>query len=84
MSVDIFNFFCLENQDKQFLSQFISPSGETSTFKQIPIQQLDRTKRLLRQLGYRARVVYRGPRINQMDPSFTRKQDAVAFTVYPR
>lgn len=84
MSVDIFNFFCLENRDKQFLSQFISPSGETSTFKQIPIQQLDRTKRLLKQLGYNARVVYRGPRINQMDPSFTRKEDAVAFTVYPR
>ena len=84
MSVDIFNFFCLENRDKQFLSQFISPSSETSTFKQIPIQQLDRTKRLLKQLGYRARVVYRGPRINQMDPSFTRKEDAVAFTVYPR
>ena len=84
MSVDIFNFFCLENRDKQFLSQFISPSGEASTFKQIPIQQLDRTKRLLKQLGYRARVVYRGPRISQMDPSFTRKEDAVAFTVYPR
>jgi hypothetical protein len=82
--MDKFNFFCLSNKDKAYLGQYISPGGEASTFKQIPIQQLDRTKRLLKQLGYRARVVYRGPRTNQIDPSFTRKEDAVAFTVYPR
>ena len=84
MMVDKFNWFCLTNQDKQFLSRYISPRGESSAFKQIPVVHLNRTRRLLRQLGYGARVVYRGPRTNQMDPSFTRKRDAVAFTVYPR
>ncbi len=82
--MDKFNFFCLANQDKEFLSAYVSPSGESSTFKQIPIVHLDRVKRLLRQLGYAARIVYRGPRTNQIDPSFTRKVDAWAFTVYPR
>ena len=81
--MDQFNFFCLANEDKLFLGQYVSPLGESSTFKQIPIQQLDRTKSLLRKLGYRGRIVYRGPRIDQIDPSFTRKRDAVAFTVYP-
>ena len=82
--LDKFNFFCLTNQDKYFLGQYVSPSGESSTFKQIPILHLDRVKRLLRQLGYRGRIVYRGPRRDQIDPSFTRKRDARAFTVYPR
>ena len=82
--MDKFNFFCLDNNDKAFLMQYLSPGRECSTFKQIPIQQLDRTKSLLRKLGYQARIVYRGPRTDQIDPSFTRKGDAVAFTVYPR
>lgn len=82
--MDKFNFFCLANEDKQFLGQFVSPGTETSTFKQIPIAELLRIRRLMKQLGYPARIVYRGPRLNQMDPSFTRKKDAVAFSVYPR
>lgn len=82
--MDKFAFFCLTNQDKAFLSQFLSPKGESSTFKQIPIGYLDRVKGLLRQTGYAARIVYRGPRTRQIDPSFTRKIDAWAFTVYPR
>ena len=82
--MDPFNFFCLDNSDKAFLVRYLSPGRETSTFKKIPIAELDRTKSLLRKLGYSARIVYRGPRTNQIDPSFTRKVDAVAFTVYPR
>ena len=81
--MDKFAFFCLANEDKAFLAQYVSSVRETSTFKQIPIRYLDRTKRLLKQMGYRARIVYRGPRLNQVDPSFTRKSDARAFTVYP-
>ncbi len=82
--MDKFNFFCLANEDKEFLGQFVSPSNEASTFKHIPIQHLDRTKRLLRQLGYSARIVYRGPRGRHYDQSMTWKQDAKAFCVYPR
>ena len=82
--MDKFNFFCLAQADKVFLPQYVSPSTESSTFKQVPIQHLTKFKGLLRQLGYRARIVYRGPRTRQVDPSFTRKSDARAFTVYPR
>lgn len=81
--MDKFNFFCLANEDKAFLGQYISPSTEASTLKWVPIQYLAQTKRLLRQLGYRSRIVYRGPRRDQIDPSFTRKRDALAFSVYP-
>jgi len=81
--MDRFNFFCLANEDKRFLSQYISPSREASTFKKIPIEHLDRVKKLLRQLGYRARIIYRGPRGHSVDQSMTWKQDARAFSVYP-
>ena len=81
--MDKFNFFCLANEDKEFLGQFVSPSNEASTFKQIPIEHLDRVKRLLRQLGYRARIIYRGPRGHWRCQSTTWKQDARAFSVYP-
>jgi hypothetical protein len=80
--IDQFTFFCLAQEDKQFLSEYVSPSTESSTFKQIPIQHLDRVKRLLRQLGYRARIVYRGPRARFSD--HTPKSSARAFTVYPK
>ena len=82
--MDKFNFFCLAQADKAFLGQYVSPSSEASTFKQIPIAELPRIRRLMKQLGYPARIVYRGPRLDQMDPSFTRRKDAVAFSVYPR
>ena len=82
--MDQFSFFCLANEDKEFLGQYLSHGQEASTFKHIPIQHLDKTKSLLRKMGYRARIVYRGPRRNQLDPSFTRKEDARAFCVYPR
>lgn len=82
--MDQFSFFCLANEDKEFLGQYLSPDKEASTFKHIPIQHLDRTKSLLRKLGYRARIVYRGPRGRYWDQSMTWKQDAKAFCVYPR
>ena len=81
--MDKFNWFCLANEDKQFLGEYVSPGRCSSTFRHIPVQHLERTKRLLRQLGYQGRIVYRGPRRDQIDPSFTRKRDAVAFSVYP-
>ena len=82
--IDKFNFFCLANEDKEFLGQYVSPLGEASTFKDIPIQYLDRTKRLLRSVGYSARIVYRGPRGHFRDQASTWKQDADRFAVYVR
>ena len=80
--IDSFQFFCLAQEDKQFLSQYVSSGKESSTFKQIPIQYLDRTKKILKQLGYPARIVYRGPRARFTD--HTAKSHARAFTVYPK
>lgn len=81
--MDQFTWFCLSNQTKIFLGQYQSPSGESSLFKDIPIKELDRVKRILKPLGD-FRIVYRGPRRNQIDPSFTRKEDADRFCVYVR
>ena len=81
---DKFVWFVLREEDKQLLAQYRSPSNETSLFKQIPIEHMDRVKKLARQLGLNPRIVYRGPRKHQIDPSFTRKTDAQRFTVYDR
>jgi hypothetical protein len=79
-----FVWFVLREEDKQLLDQYRSPSNETSVFKQIPIEHADRVKKLAKQLGMNPRIVYRGPRKRQIDPSFTRKSDAQRFTVYSR
>ncbi len=82
--IDKFNWFCLAHTDKRFLEQYRSPRTETSLFKQIPVEHVDRVKQLARQLGLNPRIVYRGPRKHQIDPSFTRKSDAQRFSVYHR
>jgi hypothetical protein len=82
--IDNFNWFCLSNRDKEFLKPYRSSPGETSLFKDIPIQCLDQTKVLMRQLGIRARIVYRGPRGRYRDQAMTWKRDANRFAVYTR
>jgi len=47
--------------------------------RMVPIQHYDTVKSGLKQLGYRARIRYRGPHAQQRD---THKADARAFTVY--
>jgi hypothetical protein len=81
--MDQFTWFCLSNQTKIFLAQYQSPKDESSLFKNIPIKELDRVKRILKPLGD-FRIVYRGPRRNQRDPSITHKADAERFSVYVR
>jgi hypothetical protein len=81
--LDKFRFFCLPIADQQYLEQWISPGGEQSILKQIPIEEKDRVRDLCLKMGLQVRVVYRGPRLNQIDPSFTRKEDAERFTLYP-
>ena len=81
---DKFVWFVLREEDKQLLAQYRSPRNETSLFKQIPIEHVDRVKKLARQLGLNPRIVYRGPRRNQRDPSTTHKVDAQRFSVYHR
>jgi hypothetical protein len=47
--------------------------------RMVPIRHYDAVKSGLKQLGYRARIRYRGPHTQQRD---THKADARAFTVY--
>ena len=82
--IDRFVWFCLANKDKQFLAKFISPEGEASILKGVPITLLDDVTTVLRQIGLRYRIVYRGPRLDQVDPSFTRVRDANHFSVYAK
>ena len=75
-------WFCLPNEDKAVLRPFISPKGEVSLFKDIPISMLDEVKVILKKAG-RFRVVYRGPRGRYHSQAMTWKQDANRFAVYP-
>ena len=80
--MDKFLFFCLDNKDKRFLAQYLSPAGESTIFKGIPVEHKDRVRDLCLKLGMRCRVVYRGPRRNQLIPSYTRSEDATHFSIY--
>lgn len=77
--IDQFAWFCLSNEDKAFLSEFKTPRSESSLFKWIPLQHLERVKALMRRVGYPYRIVYRGPRNGT---NSTRKAWATAFSVY--
>jgi hypothetical protein len=82
MKIDRFLWFCLPEEDKRFLAAYHSPRGESSLFKRIPITDKARAKKICRRLGMKTRIVYRGPRRGQVDPSFTRARDATHFSVY--
>ncbi len=47
----------------------------------LPMDQLDETRRKLREQGVKFRVYFRGPRYGRFSQD-TYKEDAVAFTVY--
>jgi len=50
-------------------------------YENIPIDQLDATRKNLREQGIKFRVYFRGPRASSRKQD-TLKEDAVAFTVY--
>jgi hypothetical protein len=52
---------------------------ENPDLRMVPIVHCDQIRHQLKQLGYRARIRYRGPHAQQRD---THKSDARAFTVY--
>ena len=82
--MDDFMFFCLAAEDQAFLKQYRSPRGESSWFKDIPIEQLDYVVSLMSKLNTRSRIVYRGPRKRHYAQASTWKQDANRFAVYER
>ena len=77
-------FSILSSKEHEFFNQYRSPTQEASVFKQIPIDYLDTVKAVLKRTGGAFRIVYRGPRGHYHDQAMTWKQDARAFTVYPR
>jgi len=81
--VDSFAWFCTSNEDKEFLLKYSSPEDEASFFKNIPIQHLDRVKKILKPMG-QFRVIYRGPRGHYRDQSMTWKENANRFSIYQR
>jgi hypothetical protein len=79
--MDQFIYFATVPKDiQELLAQHESPESETSIWKCIPMEYLDRVGEALKSVG-RFRVVYRGPRFYRWRAS-TNKKDAVAFTVY--
>jgi len=56
-----------------------SVAKQNPNLRLVPIQHIEVVRAGLKQLGYRARIRYRGPHAQQRD---TRKADARAFTVY--
>jgi hypothetical protein len=79
--MDKFIYFATVPKDIQLLlAQYESPKSETSIWKWIPMEYLDRVGEALKSAG-RFRVVYRGTRGYRWRAS-TDKKDVVAFTVY--
>ena len=79
--MDQFIYFATVPKDiQELLAQHESPGFETSTWKWIPLKQLDRVRNAIKSAG-QFRIVYRGPRFHRWRAS-TNKKDAVAFTVY--
>ena len=77
-------FACLSKKDHAFIEPYISPKRQASLYKSIPIQYLEQVRAMLKNTGLKFRIVYRGPRGHYHDQAMTWKQDARAFTVYPR
>jgi hypothetical protein len=73
------------------LKSFVSPRGETSYYKSIPIEFLCLTKKILKIHNIKYRILFRGPRTSNIDPrwKYSRqsnclKKNATSFAVYPK
>ena len=75
-------FACLSKQDHEFISNYISPKGESSLYKGIPIKYLERVKTMLKNTGLKFRVKFRGPRYDHQRGTCL-KANARSFAVYP-
>ena len=69
------------------LTDYMSPTTETSFYKGIPIEYLNITRKILKSHGYTCKIRYRGPRKNDGRNWFNQKStclksNAVTFTVY--
>ena len=87
MKLDHFSEFMMPAEVRAFVEQYRSPDSEVSIAKDIPMDQLDRARRMMRIIenlsGRRMRVIYRGPR-RDLGRSWCLRQDARRFAVYFR
>jgi len=87
MKLDRFADFMLPREVRAFLTQYPSPDSEVSIAKDIPMDQLDQARRMMRIIetltGRRMRVIYRGPRRDH-GRSWCLRQDARRFAIYFR
>ena len=60
--MDKFLVFSLSVEDQAFIEKYRSPTNEASHLKMIPLGQLEHAKDILRKVGIKPRVKYRGPR----------------------
>ena len=57
--------FGLPLEQQELVKRYLSPRRECSTFKYVPLGQIDEMKLVFKRLtGMKPRVVYRGPRYN--------------------
>ena len=75
-------FACLSKKDHAFIEQYISPKGEASLFKSIPIGYIEQVRTMLKNTGLKFRVKFRGPRYDHQRGTCL-KANARAFAVYP-
>jgi hypothetical protein len=87
MKLDRFADFMLPREVREFLTQYPSPDSEASIAKDIPMDQLDRARSMMRIIenltGRKMRVIYRGPRRDH-GRSWCLRQDARRFAIYFR
>lgn len=87
MRLDQFSEFMLPPEIRSFVDQYRSPESEASIVKDVPLDQLDRARDVMRTItrltGQRLRVIYRGPRYDYCR-SWCRKADARRLAIYFR
>lgn len=85
MRLDRFADFMLPADVRSFLDQYPSPEQEASIAKDIPMDQLDRARQIMRVIsdltGRKLRVIYRGPRYDH-GHSWVLRQHARRFAIY--
>lgn len=87
MKLDRFTDFMLPSEARRFLDRYRSPELESSICKNIPIDQLEQGRELIRLIssltGRHLRVIFRGPRRDPLR-GWCRREDARKFAIYFR
>lgn len=84
MKYDQFMYFsACSTEQQETIKSYLSPNGERSVFKDVPLEQAEEFKHLARVLnpGCRIRLRYRGPRYDGMRLT-TLKRDGRRVAIY--